>query len=57
MKKFRGNKTFRNYERKNRFEVEIFGHKHSVNWNETNLILNWSKKDCDLLHIDPNRTV
>ena len=57
MKNFRGNKTFRNYERKNRFEVEIFGHKHSVNWNETNLILNWSKKDCDLLHIDPNRTV
>ena len=47
---------FKNSERKDNFNVEKFGHEHIVNWNHTNLILNWNKKDSDSIQVDLNHT-
>ena len=55
-KKLRGNKIFENAERRNNFEVEKFGRKNSVNWNQTNSILNWNHKYPESIHVDPNHT-
>ena len=56
LEKLRVNKTFKIAERKNNFEAENVGRKISVNLNHNKLILNWSKKYSDLIHVDPNHT-
>ena len=56
MENLRGNKTFKYAEYKNIFEVERVGRKNSVNWNHTNSILNWNKKDSDSIKVDTNET-
>ena len=47
---------FRNANRENNFNDEKVGFGNSVYWNYTNLILNWSQKDSDSYHLDPNCT-
>ena len=44
VKNLRDNKIFKNSEHKDNFNVEKLGHKNSINWNHTDLILNWNKK-------------
>ena len=45
---------FKNSERRNNFEVEKVGRNNSVNWNHTDLILNWNNKDSNSIRIDLN---
>ena len=52
----RRNKIFKNAERKNNSEAEKVGLKNSVNWNQTELILNWNKEDSNLIHVGPNHS-
>ena len=56
LENLRSNKNFKNTERKNNFKVEKVGCKNSVNWNHTNSIINWTKKDSDFIHVDPKHT-
>ena len=42
--------------RKNNSKVEKVGRKHSVNWNHTDLILNWNQNLFDSIHIDTDHT-
>ena len=52
----RGNKIFKNSERKNNSEFEKVGRQTSVNGNHTDLIINWNQKYCKLIHVDLNHT-
>ena len=52
----RGNKNFKNDERKNNFEVEKVGRINSVNCNHTNSIIHWNQKCSNAIHVDPNTT-
>ena len=52
----RSNNISKNTECKSNFEVEKVGQKHSVNWNHTDLIINWNKKYSNPIHVDPNHT-
>ena len=56
MENLRYNTILRNTERKNNFNVEKFGHKNDINWNQTNSIINWNQKYSDSIHIDTNHT-
>ena len=52
----RDNTIFKNTECKDNSNVQKFGGKNSVNWNHTNLIINYNQKYSDLIHVDPNHT-
>ena len=52
----RGNEVFKYAERENNFNIKNFGRKNSVNWNHTNLVLNWNQKYSESIHVDPNHT-
>ena len=54
MENLRYNTIFKNYERRDNFNVENNGSKNSVIWNNIDLILNWNQKDSDLIHVDLN---
>ena len=50
------NKIYNNAESKNDSKVEKVGHQNYVNWNLTDLIINWNPKYSDSIHVDPNHT-
>ena len=50
------NKNYKNSERKINSEVGKNGRKYSVNWNHTDLILDWNQNDSHSVHVDINRT-
>ena len=52
----RGYKNFKSADRKNKIEVDKFGRKNSVNWNHTDLIINYNKKYSDSIHVGPCHT-
>ena len=47
---------FQNVKRQKNFNVEKVGRKNTLNWNHTNLILNWNQKYSDSIHVDTNHT-